>query len=192
MKLPMMSAIVNGVETMTTASTVAYNEHGVIPIFSEINSQLAAEIVPLIYLARRDITLCINSPGGDVLSAVAICDAMKNCGFSVTTVCLGTADSAAALLLSAGTPGKRYAVPNSSIMIHQVSSNMGGTISDVLIAANQMKRISDNTTRMLADYTGKSVAEIIRDIDRDKYMSPEEAQTYGIIDHIGRPANFYN
>ncbi len=189
--IPMVSTIVNGKEVMVTATTAAYNKYGIIPINKEIDADYAQEIEALIYQAERDITLVINSPGGEVQSAMQIIDAMNNCGYSVATVCVGVAASAASMILAAGTKGKRFAIPKSFVMIHQVSGGVNGQMSDVMIAADYMRKVSQNVNESLSSYTGKTIQEIQKDVDRDNYMTPEEAKAYGIIDHVGRPDNFY-
>lgn len=188
---PMISTIVNGKEVMVSATTSAYNRFGIIPICEEITPKVAQEVEALIYQAERDITLVINSPGGEVSSAQKIVDAIENCGFSVTTVCSGIAASAASLILASGTKGKRYAIPNSFIMIHQVSGGANGQMRDVLIAADYMKKVSQKVNEMLSAYTGRTIDEIQKDVDRDNYMTSEQAKKYGIVDHVGRPDSFY-
>lgn len=191
MKLPMMQAMVNGTEMLVSATTAAYNRSGIIPINQEINKELAQEVEALIYQADSDVTLVINSFGGDVDAAHQIISAMEHCGHSVTTFCVGTAASAAALILAAGTKGKRYADPRSFVMIHQVSGSFGGTTSDVQIVAEHMKKVNQNTDEMLSLYTGVSLEQIAIDTARDKYMCAEEAQKYGLIDNLGIPDGFY-
>jgi len=134
--------------------------------------------------SKKDIKLYINSPGGSVTAALAILDTMNHIKNDVSTVCVGLAASAGALLLSAGKKGKRFALPNSEIMIHQPMGGAQGQASDIEINAKQILKIKAKLTKIMADNTGKSVSQIEKDADRDYYMSAEEAKKYGIIDKI--------
>ncbi len=134
--------------------------------------------------SKKDIKLYINSPGGSVTAALAILDTMNHIKNDVSTVCVGLAASAGALLLSAGKKGKRFALPNSEIMIHQPMGGAQGQASDIEINAKQILKIKAKLTKIMADNTGKTVAQIEKDADRDYYMSAEEAKKYGIIDKI--------
>jgi ATP-dependent Clp protease protease subunit len=133
---------------------------------------------------KKDIQLYINSPGGSVSAALAILDTMNHVKNDVSTVCVGLAASAAALLLSSGKKGKRFALPNSEIMIHQPLGGAQGQASDIEITARQILKLKDKLTKIIADNTGKTVAQIEKDSDRDYYMSAEEAKKYGIIDKV--------
>lgn len=133
---------------------------------------------------EEDIKLYINSPGGSVSSALAIYDTMQYLKCDVQTICLGTAASAAALLLAAGAKGKRYALPNSRILIHQPVGGASGQAIDVKIHAEELLKIRDRINRILALHTGQPLEKIERDTDRDFFMTPEEAKEYGIIDEI--------
>ena len=133
---------------------------------------------------KKDIQLYINSPGGSVSAALAILDTMNHVKNDVSTVCVGLAASAAALLLSSGKKGKRFALPNSEIMIHQPLGGAQGQASDIEITARQILKLKDKLTKIIADNTGKTVAQIEKDSDRDYYMSSEEAKKYGIVDKV--------
>jgi ATP-dependent Clp protease protease subunit len=131
----------------------------------------------------RDISMYINSPGGSFTSAMAIYDTMQYIQPEIQTVCLGQAASGAALLLAAGTPGKRMALPNARVLLHQPSmEGAGGTGSDLEIQAREMLRIRAQQERLLARHTGRDPHEIRRDIDRDKIFTAEEAKAYGLVD----------
>ncbi len=132
----------------------------------------------------KDIYLYINSPGGIVSSGLAIYDTIKYIKPDVVTTCMGQAASMAALLLAAGTKGKRYALPHARIMIHQPLGGAEGQASDIAIAANEILRIKKILNEILAEATGKSLAQIEKDTDRNYFMSAEEALEYGIIDKI--------
>jgi ATP-dependent Clp protease, protease subunit len=135
--------------------------------------------------AERDIEIYINSPGGSFTALTAIYDTMRYIKPDVRTVCLGQAASAAAVILAAGTKGKRLALPNSRILIHQPATEGGyGQSSDIEIQAKEILRIRSLMEEMLATDTGKSTEEISRDIERDKYLTAEQALDYGIIDEV--------
>ena len=133
---------------------------------------------------EKDIALYINSPGGSVTAGLSIFDTMNFIKPKVSTLCLGQAASMGAFLLSAGAPGKRFALPNSRIMIHQPLGGFQGQASDIKIHAEEMLKIKEKLNQMLAKNTGKSVEQIERDTDRDNFMSPEQALSYGLIDTI--------
>jgi ATP-dependent Clp protease protease subunit len=134
--------------------------------------------------ADRDITLYINSPGGSVTAGMAIYDAMNQIRSQVCTVCIGIAASMGAFLLSAGTKGKRYALPNARIIIHQPSGGAQGKASDIEIAAKEILYFRQLINKILADNTGKSQEQIELDSERDFFMSADEAKAYGLIDKI--------
>lgn len=133
---------------------------------------------------KKDIRLYINSPGGSVTSALAILDTMNHIKNDVSTVCVGMAASAAALLLSAGQKGKRYSLPNSEIMIHQPLGGASGQASDIEITAKQIVKLKSKLNQIMANNTGKTLVQIEKDADRDYYMSAEEAKKYGIVDKV--------
>jgi ATP-dependent Clp protease protease subunit len=133
---------------------------------------------------KKDIQLYIHSPGGSVSAAMAIYDTMNHIKPDVSTICIGLAASAGALLLSSGAKGKRFSLPNSEIMIHQVSSGAEGQATDIEIAAKQIMRIKEKTTKIIAKNTGKTYAQVEKDAERDYWLSAEEAKKYGLIDSI--------
>ncbi len=133
---------------------------------------------------KKDISIYINSPGGSVSAAMAIYDTMNHIKPDVRTVCVGLAASAAAVLLSSGAKGKRYALPNAEVMIHQVMGGAEGQASDVEIAARHILQIKDKLNKLLAKNAGKTPQQIEKDSDRDYYMSAEEAKKYGLIDEV--------
>ncbi len=133
---------------------------------------------------KKEIKLYINSPGGSVTSAMAIYDTIQFTKADVTTICVGQAASAAAVLLAAGTKGKRFSLPNARIMIHQVMGGAEGQATDVQIRTREMMRIKDQVNKILAKHTGQSMSKIEKDTDRDFFMDAEEAKKYGIVDKI--------
>jgi ATP-dependent Clp protease protease subunit len=133
---------------------------------------------------KKDIHLYINSPGGNVSAGLAIYDTMQFLTCDVNTYCVGMAASMGAFLLAAGTKGKRYALPNSDIMIHQVSGGAQGTASDVERSVEHMFKLKKRLNRILAQHTGKAEAEVERDSDRDYWMGADEAKAYGLVDEV--------
>lgn len=138
---------------------------------------------------KKDIRLYVNSPGGSVSSALAIYDTMQYVKPDVATICVGFAASAAAVLLAAGAKGKRYTLPNSEVMIHQVFGQAEGQASDVKITADHIVHIKDKINRILARHTLQPLSKIEKDTDRDFYMDAAEAKTYGIVDQIIKAKN---
>ena len=134
----------------------------------------------------KDIYFYINSPGGSVTAGMSIYDTMKFIKPDVQTLCLGQAASMGAFLLSAGTKGKRFALPNSRVMIHQplISGGLGGQASDIEIHARELLKLKEKLNQMLAEHTGKSLEQIERDTDRDNFMSAQEAADYGLIGKV--------
>ncbi|TSD05680.1 MAG: ATP-dependent Clp protease, protease subunit [Parcubacteria group bacterium Greene0714_7] len=133
---------------------------------------------------KKDVFLYINSPGGSVSAGLAILDTMNYVKPDIATVCVGIAASAAAVILSAGKKGKRFTLPNSEVMIHQVMGGVEGQATDIAIAAKHILRTKENLTKILAKNTGKTYEEVERDAERDYWMTSEEAKKYGIIDSI--------
>ena len=133
---------------------------------------------------EKDIQLYINSPGGVVTSGMAIYDTMQYLRAPVSTICIGQAASMGAVLLAAGATGKRYALPNSRIMIHQGSGGFRGNTPDVEIQMREMMHLTDRLMQILADHTGQDFEKVKRDSERDKFMSAEEAKEYGLIDEV--------
>jgi ATP-dependent Clp protease, protease subunit len=132
----------------------------------------------------KDINIYINSPGGDITGLFAIYDTLQFIKNSITTICFGQAASAAAVLLAAGTPGKRFALPHSRIMIHQPYSGAAGQASDIEIQARELLRVQDDLEGILAAHTGQTKEKVHTDTDRDYIMTAAEAKTYGIIDEV--------
>ena len=134
----------------------------------------------------KDIYFYINSPGGSVTAGLSIYDTMKFIKPDVQTLCLGQAASMGAFLLSVGTKGKRFALPNSRVMIHQplISGGLGGQASDIEIHARELLKLKEKLNQMLAEHTGKTLEQIERDTDRDNFMSAQEAADYGLIDKV--------
>src|SRR3954468_2390448 len=133
---------------------------------------------------ERDIYLYINSPGGVVTAGLAIYDTMQYLKAPVSTICVGQAASMGAVLLAAGAKGKRYALPNSRIMIHQGSGGFRGNTPDVMIQVKELETLVDKLMKIIAKHTGQDAEKVKRDIDRDRFMSAEEAKSYGLIDEI--------
>lgn len=164
-------------------------EDRVVFLSGEITDDVANLVVAqLIYLESKDptkdIALYINSPGGSVTAGLAIYDTMKYIRCDVSTICIGMAASMGAFLLSSGTKGKRFALPNSEIMIHQVLGGSQGQASDVEIHTRQLLKMKKKLNTILAENVGKEVSEVEKDTDRDNYLSAEEAKTYGIVDEV--------
>ena len=145
-------------------------------------------IAQLLYLQmedpKKDIHIYINSPGGIVTGGMAIYDTMNFLQCDLVTYCVGMAASMATVLLAAGTKGKRFALPNSRVMIHQPSGGAGGQAADIAIAAKEIIRWRRTLNEVIAKHTGKTAEEVEKDSDRDYYLSAEEAKTYGIVDHV--------
>ena len=145
-------------------------------------------VAQLLHLAHedpdKDISLYINSPGGDVYSGLAIMDTMNFIKPDVSTISVGFSASMGAILLAAGAKGKRYALPNSKIMIHQPSTGYSGTVSDIEIDAQEALGIKKHMEEMMAGFTGQTVKKINADMDRDNYLTAKEAKTYGLIDEV--------
>ena len=161
----------------------------IIMLSEEVNDTTASLIVAqLLYLEaqdpEKDIQFYINSPGGSVTAGLAIYDTMQYIKADVSTICVGLAASMGAFLLSSGTKGKRLALPNSEIMIHQPSGGSQGQCTDIQIQARQILRIKDRLNHILAENTGKPVEAIAEDCERDNFMTAEEAQAYGLVDKV--------
>ncbi len=164
-------------------------EDRIVFLSGEIDDAVANTVVAqLIYLEGKDpgkdISLYINSPGGSVSSGLAIYDTMNYIKCDVSTICIGMAASMAAFLLSSGTKGKRFALKNSEVMIHQPLGGAQGQASDIRIQAEHILRIKRRMNEILARNTGRSVQEIERDTDRDNYLTADEALSYGLIDKV--------
>ncbi|MCP5066288.1 MAG: ATP-dependent Clp protease proteolytic subunit [bacterium] len=162
-----------------------------------INDTVANFIVgQLLFLEKadrnRDVHIYINSPGGSINAGLAIYDTMQYIGCPVETVCLGTAASMGAVLLAAGSAGKRYALTNSRILIHQPWGGAQGTAADIEIQAEEILQARKTLNKILADHTGRPIDELEKDTDRDNYMSAARAQEYGIIDEVLAPKKLPN
>ncbi len=158
----------------------------------EVDDQVANLIISqMLYLesldAEKDISLYINSPGGVAYAGMAIYDVIQHVRPDVSTICVGMGMSAAAMVLCGGTPGKRLALPNARIMIHQGSAGTRGAPSDMEIQLREVLALTRRMAEIIAHHTGKSPEQVARDIDRDYFMTPEEAVAYGIIDDIIAP-----
>lgn len=158
---------------------------------SAVDDHMANVIIAqMLFLANqdpeKDIKLYINSPGGSVTAGMAIFDTMNYIKPDVSTICVGMAASMAAVLLAAGAKGKRFALPNSEIMIHQVMGGMEGQASDIKIRAERILKIKDRLNQILAKTTGKDLKTLERDTDRDNFMAADEAVKYGLIDKVIR------
>ena len=161
----------------------------IVMLSEEVNDTTASLIVAqLLYLEAqdpdKDIQFYINSPGGSVTSGLAIYDTMQYIKPDVSTICIGMAASMGAFLLSSGAKGKRIALPNAEIMIHQPSGGSRGQATDIQIQAEQILKIKKRLNEILAENTGRDVAEIERDTERDHFMTAEEAREYGLIDKV--------
>ncbi len=161
----------------------------IIVLSDEVNDATASLVVAqLLFLEgqdpEKDISLYINSPGGSVTAGMAIYDTMQYVKCDVSTICMGMAASMGAFLLSSGAKGKRIALPNSEIMIHQPLGGAQGQATEIKIIADHILRTREKLNRILAENTGRSIEEIARDTERDNYLSAEEAREYGLVDKV--------
>ena len=161
----------------------------IILVFNEITDDLACSVVAqLLYLESidpdKDISLYINSPGGSVSAGLAIYDTIKKIKCDVNTICVGMAASMGAFLLSSGTKGKRYALENSQIMIHQLMGGTSGQAADIEIEVNHIKMVKDRLDKILANNTGRTVKEIEKATDRNTWMFAKDAKKYGLVDEV--------
>ena len=155
------------------------------PISDDIANAVMAQLLCLQSMdPERDVQIYINSPGGSFTALTAIYDTMRFIKPDVQTVCLGQAASAAAILLAAGAPGKRYALPHAKIMMHQPSGGLGGTASDIKILAEQIIATKREMAQLIAEHTGRPVEQIEADSDRDRWFTASQALEYGFIDHV--------
>ena len=164
-------------------------ENRIVFLQGEIYTGNANEVVmKLLFLQsenrRKDIHFYINSPGGEVVSTLAIYDTMQMLSCPVATYCVGQAASGGAVLLAGGSPGKRYCLPNSTVMVHQPHGGVRGQISDIEIQANEILRMRTQLNEILAKHTGKTVDQIAKDTDRDFFLTANDAKEYGIVDHL--------
>ncbi len=161
----------------------------IIILAEEVNDTTASLVIAqLLYLESqdpdKDISFYINSPGGSVTAGLAIFDTMQYIKCDVSTICIGMAASMGAFLLAAGAKGKRYCLPNSEVMIHQPLGGIVGSATDVEIRNRNLKKTKDKLNKMLAEFTGKSLDEIVRDTDRDNFLTAQEAKEYGLVDEV--------
>ena len=161
----------------------------IIVLSDEVNDATASLVIAqLLYLegkdAEKDINLYINSPGGSVTAGLAIYDTMQYIKSDVSTICMGMAASMGAFLLSSGQKGKRFALPNSEIMIHRPLGGAKGQATEILIAADHIKRTRENLNRILSENTGKPLEIIEKDTERDNFMTATEAMEYGLVDKV--------
>ncbi|MEK9153397.1 MAG: ATP-dependent Clp protease proteolytic subunit [Patescibacteria group bacterium] len=155
------------------------------PIDDHVANLVIAEILLLTSKDnKRDIKLYINSPGGSVTAGLAIYDTMQYVTCDVATICVGMAASMAAVLLAAGAKGKRYALPNAEILLHQPMGGITGQASEIEIGARQILKIKDKISQILAKHTGKPLKTVEQDTDRDFYLSAKEAKDYGVVDEV--------
>ena len=164
-------------------------EDRIIVLSDQVNDQTASLVVAqLLYLeskdSEKDISFYINSPGGSVSAGLAIYDTMQYIKCDVSTICMGMAASMGAFLLSSGTKGKRYALPNSEVMIHQPSGGAQGQATEIKIVAENILRTRDKLNQILAENTGKPIEVIAADTERDNFMTAQEALEYGLIDKV--------
>ncbi|HEY6055956.1 MAG TPA: ATP-dependent Clp protease proteolytic subunit [Gaiellaceae bacterium] len=156
---------------------------------SEVDDEVANLIcAQLLFLEaedpQKDVSLYVNSPGGSAYAGMAIYDAMQHVQPDVKTICVGMSMSAAAMILCGGAPGKRFALPNSKMMIHQGSAGFRGTPTDIDIHAREVLSTTRRMAEIIAQHSGRDVEQVMRDIDRDHFMSPQEAVEYGLIDGV--------
>lgn len=164
-------------------------EDRIIFITGEIDDNVANTVVAqLIYLegknADKDISLYINSPGGSITAGMAIYDTMKYIKCDVSTICVGLAASMGAFLLAAGTKGKRMCLPNSEVMIHQPLSGVQGQVTDIQITAKHVTKIKERMNKLLAENCGQPLEKVAADVERDNWMSADEAKEYGLVDKV--------
>lgn len=158
------------------------------PVSDDVANLIVAQFVFLEHEdPKKDITLYINSPGGSVTAGMAIYDTMQYVQPDVATICVGMAASMGAVLLTGGTAGKRLALPNAEVMIHQVMGGAEGQASDIEINARHILRVKERLNNILAQHTGQPIKKVEKDADRDYYMTAEEAKAYGLIDQIVTP-----
>jgi len=153
---------------------------------TDMNANLV--IAQMLYLAskdpKKDIKLYINSPGGSVTAGLAIYDTMQFLKCPISTICIGLTASMAAVILGAGTKGKRFALPNAEILLHQVAGGAQGQAADIEITAKQILKMKEKLNQILSDHTGQAFDKVVKDTDRDFYLTAEEAKEYGLIDEV--------
>lgn len=166
----------------------------IIFIGTDINDQVANVVIAQMLFLRmedpkKEINLYVNSPGGHITAGLAILDTMQFLGCPINTYCIGQAVALAALLVAAGTKGRRFALPNSRIMLHQPYSGVGGTAEDISVQAQEIIELKKVLAKLMSEYTGKPLEEVLEDSERDFYMNAEKSMEYGIIDKIAKPTD---
>lgn len=195
MSFPIYDALVPTVIEQTNRGERAYDIYSrllndrIIVLSDEVNDVTASLVVAqMLFLegqdAEKDISFYINSPGGSVTAGMAIYDTMQYIKCDVSTICMGLAASMGAFLLSSGTKGKRYCLPNAEVMIHQPLGGVQGQATEIEIAAQHILRTKQKLNRILAENTGKDIEIIAADTDRDNWLTAEEACTYGLVDKV--------
>ena len=188
MIVPNLITTLDGKEVMVDFFTAEVTQNRTIHIIGEINDDTASYICSEIrYLSRNSkepLTLILNSPGGSISAGMAIYDTMQYIKCDVSTICIGLAASMGAFLLAGGTKGKRYALPNAEVMIHQPSGGAKGQATEIQIAAEHILRTKQKLNEILAANTGQSLETIKADTERDNFMSADEAKAYGLIDEV--------
>ncbi|MDP3883110.1 MAG: ATP-dependent Clp protease proteolytic subunit [Candidatus Staskawiczbacteria bacterium] len=153
---------------------------------TDMNANLV--IAQMLYLAskdsKRDIKLYINSPGGSVTAGLAIYDTMQFLRCPISTICIGLTASMAAVILASGTKGKRFSLPNAEILLHQVAGGIQGQAADIEITAKQILHMKEKLNKIIASHTGQALNRVVKDTDRDFYLTAEEAKKYGLIDEV--------
>jgi ATP-dependent Clp protease protease subunit len=179
----------NGHATLHDAVFDRLLQERIVFLGSQVDDDIANQICAQMLLLsaddpRRDVHLYINSPGGSVSAGMAVYDTMRFIDCDVATYSFGMAASMGQFLLTAGTPGKRFSLPHTRIMMHQVSAGVGGTQSDITIQADMLRRLKQDINQLQAEHSGQSVEQVERDSDRDRWFTPEEALEYGLVDHV--------
>ena len=186
--IPQVTVTRSGNEISLSPYSYEYSYNRTIYLTGRIDDMTAMAIVAQLRTLRSissdEITMLINSPGGSVTAGKAVIDAMKTCGCEIGTVCIGVAASMAAVILASGTKGKRKIHEHAEVMIHQPLAGFEGQATDVSIMCRHLEKIKDESVKMLADATGRSIEEVRADIERDNWMDAEEAVRYGICDGI--------
>lgn len=181
----------NGNDMVLSAEDIEFSLHRTITLDSKITSAIATKICSELRCLARDseddIILYINSPGGSVSDGMAIYDTMQAIPCEVSTICIGMAASMAAILLMGGTKGKRYALPNAEVMIHQPLGGTRGQAEDIRIHAEHILRTRDILNKIISERTGQPLDKVEVDTERDNYMTAKEALAYGLVDHVGDP-----
>ncbi|MCR5502306.1 MAG: ATP-dependent Clp protease proteolytic subunit [Lachnospiraceae bacterium] len=189
--LPQIVTPTDGSEHSTDLISLDMVKNRVIYLAGEVNGERAVSVITQIrYLASRsdkDIYLVINSPGGSVSDGLAIYDAMNETACDIVTIATGMAASMGAFLLSAGAPGKRYVTPSAEVMIHQPLGGVQGQATDISLVADHIQKTKKKLAFILAENCGKTLTEVTGDMERDHWMTAEQARTYGLVDRVGFP-----